>query len=136
MPAGTATQDEEWTPEWYPYEQGETIGEIGPEGGYVLRDIEYGDPEDPEDADARLTVEQGKADAPGFPVTATLYGWMYHTVRYPTQVAADAGYEAMREELERLRELLPYEEDGPKKIQEKAAALTEAISSFEARFVP
>jgi hypothetical protein len=130
-----AVQEDEYRPEWYPYEQGQTIGQIGPEGGYVLRDEEYGDPDDPEDADARLTIEQGKADAPGFPVTASLYGWMYHTVRYPAQEAAEAAYAAMREELERLRELLPYEEDGPKKIQEKAAALTEAVSAFETRFI-
>ena len=129
-----AVGDEEYRPEWYPYLNGQTVGETGPEEGYVLRDEEYGDPEDDEDVDARLTLEQGKADNPGFPVTATLYGWMYHTVRYPTEAEATTAYDAMKAEIERLRELLPYEEDGPKKIQQKAAALTEAITAFETRF--
>jgi hypothetical protein len=126
--------NDEYKPTWYPYENGTTIGEIGPEGGYVLRDEEYGDPDDDEDADARLTLEQGKADNPGFPLSATLYGWLFHVVRCDTQSEAEAAYSAMRSELEALRELLPYEEDGPKKIEKKAAILLEAITAFETKF--
>jgi hypothetical protein len=119
---------------WYPYAGGSTINTVGGAGGYVLRDEELGDPDDPEEADARLTLEQGRIDAPGFILTATLYGWLFHSVRYPDESEATAAYDAMRAELTAMSELIPYEEDGPKHITEKADKLGAAIAAFESRF--
>jgi hypothetical protein len=125
---------EETDAEWYPYEDGRTINQLGGQGGYVLRDEELGDPEDPEAADARLTLEQGRADNPGFFLTATIYGWMLTTVKRATQADANIDYDAMHVALTRLVGLLPYEEDGPKRIEAKARLLTDAIAAFESRF--
>jgi hypothetical protein len=126
--------DEEYEGEWYPYEEGITINQTGPAGGYVLRDEELGDPEETEDADARLTLEQGRATAPGFYVTATLYGWMYHTHRTDTAEQGEAAYTETRAELEKMALLIPYEEDGAKNVEKKAALLLAAITTFEGRF--
>ena len=125
---------EETDAEWYPYEGGSTIGQLGGQSGFVLRDEELGDREDPEAADARLTLEQGRADNPGFFLSAALYGWMLHTLRRETRDEANATYDLLREELTRLAGLLPYEEDGAKRIALKAQQLTEAIAAFETRF--
>ncbi len=121
--------------EWYPYEGGATINQVGGNGGFVLRDEELGDPEDPEGADARLTLEQGRADNPGFFVTAALYGWMLHTVRRDTAEEASSLYNELHAELTRLAGLLPYEEDGNKRIEAKTRLLNEAITILESRFV-
>lgn len=122
-------EEEEYQPEWYPYEKGVTVGDIGPAHGFVLRDEEYGDPEDEEDADARVTLEQGRADNPGFFVTATLYGWLFHTQRLPDEASGTTAYEETRTELERLTEMLPYEED--RNVQEKVRLLTIEVEEFE-----
>ena len=128
------SDDNDFAMEWYPYEEGQTINIIGGSNGYILRDEELGDPEDPEAADARVTLEQGRAENPGFFVSATLYGWMFHVARFAQDSAGNAAYAAIKEELTTLSALIPYEEDGQKKIQEKAARLTEAVAAFEARF--
>ncbi|MDX1934873.1 MAG: hypothetical protein SFU56_19925 [Capsulimonadales bacterium] len=129
-----ADLSEEAEAEWYPYEGGRTIHQLGGQGGYILEDEEFGDPSDPEAADARLTLEQGRAEEPGFFLTAAVYGWMLVTVRRETRGEADAAYRAMRAELTRLAALLPYEEDGPRQIDLKARELTEAVAAFEIRF--
>lgn len=110
------------------------MGQAGPEGGIVLRDEEYGNPDDPEEAHARLTLERAANSASGFILTATLYGWMFITRPVPDQTQAEAGYTAMRSDLEQLSTLFPYEEDGPALIQKKAQDLTNAITAFENRY--
>ena len=120
--------------EWYPYEQGTTMGQAGPEGGTVLRDEEYGNPDDPEDAHARLTLERAANGGAGYVLTATLYGWMFVTRPEADQAQAEGTYTAMRAELERLSTMFPYEEDGPALIQKKAQDLTAAIADFESRY--
>ena len=132
------TEIGEWTGEWYPYEGGVTLGQIGPAGGYVLRDEEWGDPDDDEDADARVTLEQGRADNPGYFATATLYGWLHHTQTLPggmntdRRAAADSAYDKMKEAAMGLVALLPYEEDDD--VEAKVAVLNGAIADFERRF--
>jgi hypothetical protein len=118
---------------WYPYEEGATIHQIGPEGGYVLRDEELGDPEEPEDADVRLTLERGRVENPGFFLTANLYGgWLYHVARRDTEAEAVALYDAVKPELVRLAALLPMEDD--RDVEGKAKVLLQAAADFEKRF--
>lgn len=126
--------DEEYIGEWYAYEGGATIGEPGQEGGTTLRDEEFGDPEDEEEAHARLTLERSDGDEPEFILTATLYGWMFSSRREPNEAVAHNDYDAMLGELERLSAMLPYEEDGPAEIERKSRELAAAIAAFEARF--
>lgn len=110
--------------EWYPFENGETIGQRGPEGGRVVSDTEFGDPEDPEDADARLTLE---SDGETYTRTiANLYGgWLYLVVE------RDAT-EELRAELERLTALIPMEDD--RDVDAKVRTLFEELGAVEARY--
>jgi hypothetical protein len=125
--------EEELLGVWYPYEGGSTLGAVGPEGGTLLADEEFGVPDEEEEAHARLTLERSP-DAAGFTVTATLYGWMYLIRRVPEESTARSDYETLRAELERLSELFPYEEDGPALAEKKAQELVAAIEEVEARF--
>jgi hypothetical protein len=117
---------------WYAYDGGATVGGRGPEGGVVLRDEELGDPDDPEYADARLTLERMTAED-RFAVTAVLYGgWLGHTARFANEAAADSAYDAMSEELENLADLIPDETD--KNVEAGVRALNEAAAAFVARY--
>jgi hypothetical protein len=124
--------EEEYEPSWYPYEGGITIGEFGPEKGFILQDEEYGDPEDDEDSDARITLEQGRADNPGFFLTAALYGWLFHTYRCESESIAKEKYVEIKAELEQLTELLPYE--GERDVSGKSDILVKAVSDFEKKY--
>jgi hypothetical protein len=130
----TDDEGDEYAPEWYPYEGGRTLGRTGPEEGIVLRDEELGDPDDEEEADARLTLERGRSGEGGFTLVATLYGWLYHAHRVEAEEKANSFYEQMRGELENLTELLPYEEDGERVIAEKAARLEAETEAFAVRY--
>ncbi len=119
--------DDETTRDWIATEGGATIGEPGPEGGRVLADSEWADPEDPEDADARLTLEE---DGLGFRSVAVLYGgWYFRSDWFPTRSAADTALETLRMDLERLAALIPYEEDSG--IPAKVKALLEAAEAAQ-----
>jgi 16S rRNA U1498 N3-methylase RsmE len=118
---------------WYPYEEGATIRQIGPEGGFVQRDEEFGDPAEPEDADVRLTLEQGRAENPGYFLTANLYGgWLYHVARRASEADALTLFDAVKPELARLAEMLPMEDD--RNVEAKAKLLVDAAAAFEQRF--
>ncbi|MFM7320802.1 MAG: hypothetical protein ACKO5K_04665 [Armatimonadota bacterium] len=115
--------------DWIPTEEGATIGAPGPEGGRVLADSEWADPEDPEDADARLTIES--ADE-GFRVIGQLYGGWFHRIEcFPSLAAAETGAEWFRATLERLAGMIPYEEDRdvPRKVRELIAAAESSLTA-------
>ncbi len=127
-------------PIWHAYENGQTIGRRGPEGGTVLSDEELGeDPaappidEEGHTQDARLTLE--RVPNGGLVYSATLYGWMAHTHIRPDDTPGteiEATFAVLKTELARLAALLPYE--GDKNVEAKAAALNDAIADFTARF--
>lgn len=118
---------------WYSTNGGRNIDALGPESGYILRDEELGDPEEPEDADARITLEHGRVENPGFFVTAQLYGgWFFVTVHRSTQADVEALYAALRSDLETLAALLPYE--GERNMESKLATLNQTIAALEARY--
>ena len=116
--------------EWYAYEAGQSIGRRGSENGVILRDDEYGDPEDPEDADARITLERVGA-TPEYAITCGVYGWMFHTRFFESEEAAQAAFDLIKPELERLAGMIPYEED--RDVEAKAKALGEASADFVRR---
>ena len=122
--------EEEFEPIWYPHEAGSTVGKRGPEGGTVLADEELGDPDDPEDADARLTLERG---ADGFSVIANLYGgWLYVVAFSSDDESARQTCEALRAELETLSAMIPME--GDRDVNGKVEALLAACAEAEARY--
>lgn len=119
---------------WYSTNGGRNIDALGPESGYILRDEELGDPEEPEDADARITLEHGRVENPGFFVTAQLYGgWFFVTLCRSTQAEGEALYDALRRELENLVALLPYE--GDKNVASKVETLNTTIKNLEASYL-
>lgn len=118
------------TPEWYAYEGGVTVGKRGPEGGVVLSDEEWGDPDDPEDADARLTLERGLET---FSVVANLYGgWLYVVAPRADEASAHAAREELRAELERLSALIPMEDE--RDVKGKVQVLLSACAEVESRY--
>ena len=119
--------EEEVTPVWYPYESGATLGQRGPEGGSVLTDEELGNPDDPEDADARLTLERG---TDRFSVIANLYGgWLYVIAGRETEEAARAVCEELRADLETLSAMIPMEDD--RDVKGKVQALLDSCAEIE-----
>ena len=121
--------DEQDEPGWYPTEDGATIGQAGPEGGIIVADEEWGDPEDWEDADARLTVER---DGDAFLLTAQVYGgWLYLTRRFGSLADAERAADALRPDLERLSGMIPMEDD--RDVPRKVEALLHAAAEIEAR---
>jgi multidrug efflux pump subunit AcrA (membrane-fusion protein) len=129
-------QDDEITESlWYSTEGGRNIGQLGIENGFILRDEEFGDPEEPEDAEARITLEQGRIENPGFFVTAQLYGgWLFVTVSRATLAEAEALYDTLRAELERLAALMPYEGEGQRDVARRAAVAAAEAAAVEARY--
>lgn len=126
--------DEENQPSlWYSTEGGRNLGKPGIEGGFIQRDEELGDPMEPEDAEARLTLECTADEPRHFYVTAQLYGgWFFLTVRRETRSDADALYETLRAELERLAALLPYE--GERDTEVRAAHVIAEAAALESRY--
>jgi hypothetical protein len=55
---------------WYPAEEGRTLGTQGSEQGIILQDEEYAH-------ETRITLEQ--CHYPPFAITCGIYGWMVHT---------------------------------------------------------
>ena len=114
---------------WNPTEAGATLGKTGLVSGTIVRDEEYGDPDDPEDADARVTLE---AVPDGYVVTANLYGgWLQETVRFVSEADADAAYDAAKAELSRLAALIPDEEDSD--MDAAIALLNNKVAGFVSR---
>jgi hypothetical protein len=90
----------------------------------VVFDEELGDPDDPEDADVRLTVETD--DEGRFQTVANLYGgWLY-------LIAPGDSRSELRPELERLADLIPAEDD--RDVDQKARTLLREIEAIEERF--
>jgi hypothetical protein len=127
-------EDDEFTESlWYSTEGGRNLGRPGIEGGYIQRDEELGDPLEPEDAQARITLEQKGIDDPLFYVTAQLYGgWLFLTVGRKTKTEAEAIYTKLRAELERLASLLPFEEEPD--IEIRATQVATESAALESRF--
>ena len=116
---------------WYSTDGGRTVGRRGPEGGHIVADAEWGDPDDDEAADARLTIE--RADAGGFVITAQLYGgWLYFSRPTETLDQAEALADRLRDDLTRLSDQIPEEDE--RDIPRKVAALNQAIAEVEAAY--
>jgi hypothetical protein len=123
-------ENEEFEPVWYPYEAGVTAGKRGPEGGVVLSDEELGDPEDPEDADARLTLERSDK---GFSLVGNLYGgWLYVVAEVADETDARRNLEELRGDLETLSAAIPMEDS--RDVKGKVDALLAACAEVESRY--
>jgi len=81
--------------QWYPFDDGATLGTIGSESGTILRDDEHA-------AGARITLERDGRTAP-FAITCGIYGGRFlHTVFRGSEAEAGTNYDAMRTRLAEL----------------------------------
>lgn len=109
---------------WEPFEDGATLGQIGSEGGEILRDDHYA-------MQARITLERDGAIAP-YTITCGIYGWMVHSCFFADAEAATHAYALIQPELARIAELVPFTHDP--EVEQKSERLIEAIELFVERF--
>ena len=87
--------------QWYPFDDGVTLGTVGSESGTILRDEEH-------PAGTRISLERDGRNAP-FAITCGIYGGRFlHTVFRRSEAEAFANYDAMRA---RLAELASRDDD-------------------------
>jgi hypothetical protein len=87
--------------QWYPFDDGATLGTVGSESGIILRDEEH-------PAGTRISLERGGRNAP-FAITCGIYGGRFlHTVFRGSEEEAVTNYKAMRA---RLAELASRDDD-------------------------
>lgn len=108
---------------WLPFEDGETIGIKGSEGGTVTADEQHS-------SGARITLESQCLRAP-FAITVTIYGWAYHTRFFADEATARQAYDDMKPPLVEILALLPQDEDD--EIAD-ADAVEQAVADFVERF--
>lgn len=77
---------------WIRFDKGNSIGQIGSEGGLILKDEEntFG---------ARVTLE-GKGDIAPFSITIGIYGVMFHTEFFSTVDHGQRCFELYKEKIE------------------------------------
>jgi hypothetical protein len=74
---------------WSAYDEGQSIGSVGAEGGVILRDEEH-------EAGARVTLKHGDSY---ISVSCNVYGWMDHTRFFSSITEAQREYLLMRASL-------------------------------------
>lgn len=88
---------------WYDYDEGYSIGTVGSSDGAIVHDEEH-------ESGARITLEEESCFA-SFAITCGIYGWMFHTRYLADESEADAEYDRMKNDLNRILELIPPEEN-------------------------
>ncbi len=104
---------------WVEFDEGETIGTTGSEGGQISRDEEnvFG---------ARITLEEygGIAD---FSITCGIYGWMLHTRFFKDELEAIDEFGKMKREISRILELISSKDEDDAQTTEN---ILEEIANF------
>lgn len=108
---------------WYDYDEGFSIGTVGADGGAIVRDEEH-------ETGARITLEEEGSSA-SFVVTCGIYGWMFHTRYFPSETEAAENFEMMRDDLEKILESLPAEDESDEETRGEFSA---ELESFVERF--
>lgn len=86
---------------WLPYNDGESIGQPGSDGGTIIRDEEHA-------LGARITLESG---SPCHSITCGIYGSMVHTRFFDSEAQATTDFEAMKPRLVEILNALPFASD-------------------------
>lgn len=73
---------------WHPVDDGATLGQMGPEGGIIIRDEEHTE-------GARITLERRGSIAP-FSITCGVYGVMFHTRFFADEAEGQGAYALMK----------------------------------------
>ncbi len=109
--------------DWYPIEEGRTVGTEGSERGIILQDEEY-------IQGARITLEQ--CHHPPFAITCGIYGWMVHTTFASSTDEALEKFEAMKKRLGEICQLIPPPDD--LELEAKSYQVTQALQTFVREF--
>jgi hypothetical protein len=107
--------------DWYSFNDGESIEQIGSEGGKILRDEEHSD-------GARVTLEFVRSNR--FTITCGIYGWMVHTRFFDSETAGLVGFDETKDELGKILALIPMEDDA---TDENMHIAGNALSDFVER---
>ena len=109
--------------EWYPFDEGRSIGQTGSENGVIIGDEEY-------PIGARITLERD-GYAP-FTITCGIYGWMVHTRFFADSAVAHSEMAAMKDEIAAILEYVMR----PEGLTEDALKneIAERIASFVEHF--
>ncbi|GHO94959.1 hypothetical protein KSF_050070 [Reticulibacter mediterranei] len=105
--------------DWYPVEEGRTVGTTGSERGVILQDEEYV-------RGGRITLEQCRY--PPFAITCGVYGWMVHTTFASSLGEAKETYVAMKKRLEEICRLVPSLDDV--NVEEKCDHVVNVLEAF------
>lgn len=109
---------------WRPFEDGTTIGQVGSEGGVMIRD-------DGHDLGARITLERDCVRAP-VAITCGIYGWFFHTRYFGSEAEGATEFGRMAGELATILASIPRVDDP--EAHGKCVAVCEAIAAFVAHF--
>ena len=105
---------------WYPFENGATLGQKGPEDGIILRDEEH-------PQEARITLERDTRTAP-FAITCGIDRCMMHTRFFSLESEATSQYDSMKIALAVL--LLTEVEGGPEECRTFTDSLTAFVEAY------
>ena len=108
--------------EWQPFDDGRSLGQIGSEGGVILRDEEHPD-------GSRITLERGGYSP--FAITCGVYGWMVHTRFFADEAEARHAFEEMKRGLAAVLDAIPTAAEAD---DAKMRAVEGALNDFTERY--
>jgi hypothetical protein len=80
--------------EWINFDNGSTMNQIGCESGVIVRDSEH-------PLGARITLERDCKISP-YSITCGIYGWMFHTRFFSTELEASQQFDLMAAALDSI----------------------------------
>lgn len=110
--------------QWVVTASGATIGQAGPEGGFIERD-------ESTDRGVRILLE-AEAERSFYSVTSYIPDWMAHPRFFDTRAAAEAAYEEMKQPLLELAAEVP--ELRPRPGAPETYAVGAKLAAFTVRF--
>ncbi len=108
---------------WAAFDDGNSLGTSGSEGGTIRRDEEH-------DLGARITLEEGGSVAP-WSITCGIYGWMFHTRFFGSEENGNHEFDQMKIGLEDVLRIIPLKDDAS---TEQLSFVTTAIEAFVKQF--
>jgi hypothetical protein len=108
--------------DWYPFDDGLSIGQRGSEGSVILRDEEHA-------LGSRITLERGGYRP--FSITCGIYGWMVHTRFFADEAEARNAFEEMKVGLVSILNIIPLASETD---AAKEDAVSDALVDFIERF--
>lgn len=109
--------------DWFPVDEGRTVGTKGSERDVILQDEAY-------IQGARITLE--RCHYPPFAITCGIYGWMVHTTFASSLDEALAKLEAMKKRLREICQLIPFPDD--MELEAKSHTVSKALEAFVREF--